>query len=124
MSALLRTSLDKVKAVYDGALQTYVNESYSYNFKALLTQEGKLAAAGNARSEEIRALYEKHFKNKDVALTALKKMVKRVDKHLSNEEVQMKAKLRANIREAFISKIEQSIHEVLPNKELGPWPEL
>ena len=83
-----------MKGVHESALQTYVDEMYNYNFKALLTQEGKLSAAGNPRSEEIRALYEKHFKNKDVAFTALKKMVKRVDKHLSNDEFQMKAKLR------------------------------
>lgn len=47
-------------------------------------------------------------------------MVKRVEKHMTEESV--KAKLRVKLKQALIVKLENAIHEVIPERELTPWP--
>ena len=67
-------------------------------------------------------MYEKTFPRKEVVFKQLAKMVKRVDKHLNEDTIKMK--LRQKIRGKLIGKLETSIHEVLPEKVLTPWPEI
>ncbi len=47
-------------------------------------------------------------------------MMKRVEKHLTEESI--KDKLRIKVRLAAIQKLDTTIHEVLPEKVLTPWP--
>lgn len=117
---MLQVSINKVYHFFESASEAYVEENYNYNYKQLIFKDSRLQTSG-PKQEEIRLLYEKTFPNRDTVFKQLAKMMKRVDKHLT--EASIKPRLKSKVRGTFIDKLERAINEVLPEKELAPWPE-
>jgi len=112
-------SLERIQAVHEGALLAYVEENYDYNFAKLLSAEAKLQ--GDSRPTEIVALYERTFAKKEFVHKQLAVIMKRVEKHLTEESV--KVRLLAIVKEKTIEVMTRNIHKVLPDKVLTPWPQ-
>ena len=75
--SVLDLAIKDTRIVFTKAFKGYCTDQYSYMFKNLIAEEGKLKNA-----EETRKLYLKFFLKKEYAHSSHSRMIKRVKKHL------------------------------------------
>ena len=117
---LLDLAQAEISERYKKAFDLYVEENMEYHFNEKLTQKqiGK-------SNQEVRILFEKVFPKKEKVHEELKKMMKRVSKHLTagNTDPAINGKLMLNCRKKLIEKLEIKVHTMIPEMVLTPWPE-
>ena len=84
----------------------------------MIAEEGK-----SKGPEETIKIYEKWFLKKEYAHGALNKMMKRIKKHLQDQDKDCLKTLLNKCYEKLTTIMEERIHAVLPNKDLKPWPD-